>query len=121
MSSIASTSHPSDWRHLAKGCTAGGAAAVISKTALAPVDRLKLVLQLQHAQAYLAQQRYTGLMDCLVKIKSEQVYICKIRIRLKIIFRVFYHYGVVILQALHAAFLHMHSTLLFEIISVLSS
>jgi solute carrier family 25 (adenine nucleotide translocator) protein 4/5/6/31 len=72
MSSIASTSHPSDWRHLAKGCTAGGAAAVLSKTALAPVDRLKLVLQLQNAQTYLAQQRYSGLVDCLVKIKSEQ-------------------------------------------------
>uniref|UniRef100_A0AC34FWA6 ADP/ATP translocase n=1 Tax=Panagrolaimus sp. ES5 TaxID=591445 RepID=A0AC34FWA6_9BILA len=72
MSSIASTSHSSDWRHLAKGCTAGGAAAVISKTALAPVDRLKLVLQLQNAQVYLAKQKYSGLVDCLVKIKSEQ-------------------------------------------------
>lgn len=72
MSSIASTSHSLDWRHLAKGCTVGGAAAAISKTALAPMDRLKLVLQLQNCQAYLSQQKYSGLYDCLIKITSEQ-------------------------------------------------
>lgn len=71
MSSFASTSQ-SDWTQLLKGCAAGGTAAAISKTTLAPVDRVKLLLQLQNGQALLVQKQYAGMIDCLRKIYSEQ-------------------------------------------------
>uniref|UniRef100_A0A7E5A078 ADP/ATP translocase n=1 Tax=Panagrellus redivivus TaxID=6233 RepID=A0A7E5A078_PANRE len=72
MSDCASTSQSAEWLHLVKGCTAGGAAAAISKTTLAPVDRIKLILQLQNGSKLLMQQKYAGIYDCLVKIHSEQ-------------------------------------------------
>lgn len=70
MSSIASTSQ-ADWSQIIKGCCAGGTAAAISKTTLAPVDRVKLILQLQNGHSYLVQKQ--SLIHCLRKIYVEQV------------------------------------------------
>ena len=72
MSSLASSSQ-ADWSHLVKGCVAGGTAAAISKTTLAPVDRIKLILQLQSGPSLLVEKQYNGLLDCFRKIHSEQV------------------------------------------------
>ncbi|KAE9550244.1 hypothetical protein FO519_006542 [Halicephalobus sp. NKZ332] len=71
MSSLVSSSQ-TDWSHLLKGCAAGGTAAAISKTTLAPVDRIKLILQLQSGQTFLVQKQYSGILDCLKRIYSEQ-------------------------------------------------
>ncbi|KAL7633987.1 UNVERIFIED_CONTAM: hypothetical protein RMT77_015948 [Armadillidium vulgare] len=57
----------------AKDFLAGGVAAAISKTAVAPIERVKLLLQVQHASKQIAvDQRYKGLVDCFVRIPKEQ-------------------------------------------------
>lgn len=51
----------------------GGTAAAVSKTAVAPIERVKLLLQVQHAQKTIAaDQRYTGIVDCFVRVSKEQ-------------------------------------------------
>lgn len=51
----------------------GGCAAAISKTAVAPIERVKLLLQVQDAQKTIAvDQRYKGIMDVLIRIPKEQ-------------------------------------------------
>lgn len=45
----------------AKDFLAGGIAAAISKTAVAPIERVKLLLQVQHASKQIAKdQQYKG-------------------------------------------------------------
>lgn len=57
----------------AKDFAAGGIAAAISKTAVAPIERVKLLLQVQHASKQIAaDQRYKGIIDCFVRIPKEQ-------------------------------------------------
>ncbi|ETE68996.1 ADP/ATP translocase 1 [Ophiophagus hannah] len=56
-----------------KDFLAGGIAAAISKTAVAPIERVKLLLQVQHAsQQITAEKQYKGIMDCVVRIPKEQ-------------------------------------------------
>ncbi|KAH8025496.1 hypothetical protein HPB51_008982 [Rhipicephalus microplus] len=57
----------------AKDFVAGGVAAAISKTAVAPIERVKLLLQVQHASQQISEaQRYKGMIDCFVRIPKEQ-------------------------------------------------
>lgn len=57
----------------AKDFLAGGIAAAISKTAVAPIERVKLLLQVQHASKQIAvDQQYKGIVDCIVRIPKEQ-------------------------------------------------
>uniref|UniRef100_A0A5F8GG17 ADP/ATP translocase n=1 Tax=Monodelphis domestica TaxID=13616 RepID=A0A5F8GG17_MONDO len=57
----------------AKDFLAGGIAAAISKTAVAPIERVKLLLQVQHASKQIAaDKQYKGIMDCIVRIPKEQ-------------------------------------------------
>jgi solute carrier family 25 (adenine nucleotide translocator) protein 4/5/6/31 len=57
----------------AKDFAAGGIAAAISKTAVAPIERVKLLLQVQHVQKNIPpEQRYKGMVDCFVRIPKEQ-------------------------------------------------
>ncbi|CAM9514060.1 ADP/ATP translocase 1-like [Lampetra fluviatilis] len=59
-----------------KDFLAGGIAAAISKTAVAPIERVKLLLQVQHASKQIAvDQQYKGIMDCVVRIPKEQGFI----------------------------------------------
>uniref|UniRef100_A0ABI7VVB3 ADP/ATP translocase n=1 Tax=Felis catus TaxID=9685 RepID=A0ABI7VVB3_FELCA len=52
---------------------AGGIAAAISKTAVAPIERVKLLLQVQHASKQIAaDKQYKGIVDCIVRIPKEQ-------------------------------------------------
>jgi len=56
-----------------KDFAAGGIAAAISKTAVAPIERVKLLLQVQHISKQIAaDQRYKGMIDCFVRIPKEQ-------------------------------------------------
>jgi len=56
-----------------KDFVAGGIAAAISKTAVAPIERVKLLLQVQAASRQIsADQAYKGMVDCFVRIPKEQ-------------------------------------------------
>ncbi|VDM40803.1 unnamed protein product [Toxocara canis] len=51
----------------------GGTAAAISKTAVAPIERVKILLQVQDAQKTIAvEKRYKGIIDVLVRVPREQ-------------------------------------------------
>lgn len=54
----------------------GGTAAAVSKTAVAPIERVKLLLQVQDASATIAaDKRYKGIIDVLVRVPKEQGFI----------------------------------------------
>jgi len=56
-----------------KDFLAGGIAAAVSKTAVAPIERVKLLLQVQAASKQItADQAYKGMVDCFVRIPKEQ-------------------------------------------------
>jgi solute carrier family 25 (adenine nucleotide translocator) protein 4/5/6/31 len=56
-----------------KDFVAGGISAAISKTAVAPIERVKLLLQVQHVSKQIAvDQRYKGIIDAFVRIPKEQ-------------------------------------------------
>jgi len=59
--------------NFAKDFLAGGISAAISKTAVAPIERVKLLLQVQHISKQIAKdQQYKGMIDCFVRIPKEQ-------------------------------------------------
>lgn len=56
-----------------KDFMAGGIAAAISKTTVAPIERVKLILQVQAASKQIAaDKQYKGIIDTLVRIPKEQ-------------------------------------------------
>jgi len=56
-----------------KDFAAGGISAAISKTAVAPIERVKLLLQVQHISKQIApENQYKGMVDCFVRIPKEQ-------------------------------------------------
>lgn len=60
------------WKFV-RDASAGGASAAIARTIVAPIDRVKLLLQLQHAQKTIAvEERYTGIVDCFTRVVKEQ-------------------------------------------------
>jgi solute carrier family 25 (mitochondrial adenine nucleotide translocator), member 4/5/6/31 len=57
----------------AKDFVAGGISAAISKTAVAPIERVKLLLQVQHASKQITvDKQYKGIIDAFVRIPKEQ-------------------------------------------------
>ncbi|KAF7711249.1 ADP/ATP translocase 3-like [Silurus meridionalis] len=57
----------------AKDFTAVCIAAAVSETAVAPLERVKLLLQVQHASKHIVtEKRYKGFMDCIIRIPREQ-------------------------------------------------
>lgn len=57
----------------AKDLVVGGTAAAISKTLVAPIERVKLLLQVQHVSTQIsADARYKGIIDAFVRIPKEQ-------------------------------------------------
>jgi solute carrier family 25 (adenine nucleotide translocator) protein 4/5/6/31 len=62
-----------DPKKFALDLATGGVAAAISKTAVAPIERVKLLLQVQDAQKTIAaDKRYKGIVDILVRVPKEQ-------------------------------------------------
>jgi len=51
----------------------GGVSAAVSKTAVAPIERVKLLLQVQDASASIKpEDRYNGIGDCFTRVLREQ-------------------------------------------------
>jgi solute carrier family 25 (adenine nucleotide translocator) protein 4/5/6/31 len=51
----------------------GGVSAAVTKTVVAPIERVKLLLQLQDANRQIAaDKKYKGIVDCFVRVNSEQ-------------------------------------------------
>jgi len=64
---------PIDVASFMKDFLAGGIAAAVSKTAVAPIERVKLLLQVQHASKQISvDKQYKGMVDCFVRIPKEQ-------------------------------------------------
>ncbi|KAL1517599.1 hypothetical protein ABEB36_001340 [Hypothenemus hampei] len=56
-----------------KDFLAGGISAAVAKTAVAPIERVKLLLQVQAVSKQIPEeQRYKGIIDCFVRIPKEQ-------------------------------------------------
>ncbi|XP_072494608.1 ADP/ATP translocase 3-like [Notamacropus eugenii] len=57
----------------AKDFLAGGITTAISKMAVAPIQRVKLLLKVQHASKRIAaEKQYKGVVDCIGRIPKEQ-------------------------------------------------
>lgn len=55
---------------------AGGVAGAVSKTAVAPIERVKLLLQVQDASTQIsADKKYKGIVDAFVRIPKEQGFV----------------------------------------------
>jgi solute carrier family 25 (adenine nucleotide translocator) protein 4/5/6/31 len=51
----------------------GGVSAAVSKTAVAPIERIKLLLQTQDANAKITgEMKYKGIVDCMVRVPKEE-------------------------------------------------
>jgi solute carrier family 25 (adenine nucleotide translocator) protein 4/5/6/31 len=62
-----------DPKSFLKDFLAGGIAAAVSKTAVAPIERVKLLLQVQAASKQItAENQYKGIVDAFVRIPKEQ-------------------------------------------------
>lgn len=60
----------------AKDFIAGGVSAAVSKTAVAPIERVKLLLQVQHASKQISvDKQYKGMVDCFIRIPKEQGFV----------------------------------------------
>ncbi|EDL78881.1 solute carrier family 25 (mitochondrial carrier; adenine nucleotide translocator), member 4, isoform CRA_b [Rattus norvegicus] len=63
-----------------KDFLAGGIAAAVSKTAVAPIERVKLLLQVQHASKQIsAEKQYKGIIDCVVRIPKDFLQRCLVQ------------------------------------------
>jgi len=52
---------------------AGGISAAVSKTIVAPLERVKILLQIQDAQKFIPKdQQYKGIVDCFSRVHREQ-------------------------------------------------
>jgi len=66
-------SKPFDFAKFGKDLLSGGVAAGVSKTCVAPIERVKLLLQVQHASRQITvDQQYKGIVDCFVRVTKDQ-------------------------------------------------
>lgn len=64
---------PTDVKAFLKDFMAGGISAAIAKTAVAPIERVKLLLQVQAASKQISPDKaYKGIIDCFLRIPKEQ-------------------------------------------------
>ncbi|KAI6235482.1 ADP/ATP translocase [Aphelenchoides besseyi] len=94
--SLASTSERTDVLNIARGFAAGALATVVSKSTTAPLDRVKLLLQLQNRVTVkpnlpIASNRlpYNGIIDCSRRLLVEEGVLSLWRGNSATVFRVF--------------------------------
>lgn len=64
---------PTDPKSFMKDFLAGGISAAVAKTSVAPIERVKLLLQVQAASKQIsAENAYKGMVDCFIRIPKEQ-------------------------------------------------
>lgn len=63
---------PSWFKLMLQDMMLGGTAGAISKTVAAPVERVKLLLQLQDANFQLEGKKYTGIGNCFQRVYTEE-------------------------------------------------
>lgn len=62
-----------DWNAFLQDFAVGGISAAVSKTAVAPIERVKLLLQVQAVSTQIAKDKqYKGIIDAFVRIPKEQ-------------------------------------------------
>jgi solute carrier family 25 (adenine nucleotide translocator) protein 4/5/6/31 len=66
----------------------GGVSAAVSKTAVAPIERVKLLLQVQDASKTI-EKKYTGIMDVFIRVPKEQGFLALWRGNLANVIRYF--------------------------------
>ncbi|XP_014278255.1 ADP,ATP carrier protein 1 [Halyomorpha halys] len=92
-----------------KDFLAGGISAAIAKTAVAPIERVKLLLQVQHISKQLsAEKRYKGIIDAFIRIPREQGFLSFWRGNLANVIRYFPT------QALNFAFKDIYKKIFLE-------
>ncbi|XP_041750241.1 ADP/ATP translocase 3 isoform X1 [Coregonus clupeaformis] len=74
----------------AKDFLAGGISAAIAETAVAPIERVKLLLQVQHASKRITKEtQYKGIVDCITRIPKEEGFLAFWRGNLANVIRAF--------------------------------
>ncbi len=68
---VADASTPKKKGSFLKTFLKGGISATISKTATAPIERIKLLMQVQATSTQITQ-KYTGIIDCAVRVYKDQ-------------------------------------------------
>ncbi|MDK0841612.1 MC/SLC25 family protein, partial [Clostridium perfringens] len=64
---------PTDASAFMKDFLAGGISAAVAKTSVAPIERVKLILQVQAASKQIeAGKEYKGIVDAFIRIPKEQ-------------------------------------------------
>ncbi|CAJ0931058.1 unnamed protein product, partial [Mesorhabditis belari] len=64
---------PGDVKKFATDLCVGGASAALSKTVVAPIERVKLLLQVQYSHKGINEnQRYKGIVDAFIRVSKEQ-------------------------------------------------
>lgn len=70
-----SSEAPKHKSNFIKDFLVGGISAAVSKTAVAPIERVKLLLQTQDANKKIQSgeaKRYTGILDCFSRVMKEE-------------------------------------------------
>lgn len=70
-----SAEKPNQMLAFAADFAAGGISGAVAKTATAPIERVKLIIQTQDANPMIKSgqvKRYTGISDCFVRVYNEQ-------------------------------------------------
>lgn len=97
---------PTDKYAFLKDFLAGGVSAAIAKTTVAPIERVKMLLQVQASSKQIAvEDRYKGMIDCFIRIPREQGFLSYWRGNLANVIRYFPT------QALNFAFKDKYKTL----------
>lgn len=62
-----------EFKSFVRDFLAGGISAAVAKTAVAPIERIKLLLQIQAASKQISPDKaYKGIVDCFMRIPKEQ-------------------------------------------------
>ncbi|KAK5981120.1 Adenine Nucleotide Translocator [Trichostrongylus colubriformis] len=87
----------------------GGVSAAVSKTAVAPLERIKLLLQVQYShKSIAAHNRYKGILDAFIRVPKEQGFLSFWRGNLTNVMRYFPT------QALNFAFNDLYKSILLK-------
>ncbi|VDM54671.1 unnamed protein product, partial [Angiostrongylus costaricensis] len=113
--SIKPEHRPGDVGKFVVDLVVGGVSAALSKTVVAPVERVKLLLQVQYSHKSIGvQNRYKGIVDAFIRVPSEQGFLSFWRGNFTNVMRYFPT------QALNFAFNDLYKSVLLKDVSYTS-